>query len=423
MKKFLVLLIILLQFGVVFASGEETMQNSGDIIDGQIDNIDESITDYETLPSDIPKQNGKKQNKYKSESVTFKCKVVTAGEKYEEKVAYATDAVSYQDVRVKIDEDGYSDIILVKYELSYYSNPKLPQDELEVGDIVYVTVVFDEDGNITYSYIEYISNERFLIAMVILYAGAIILIGGFKGLRALIGLIITILAMFFILVPLIFAGYSPLLVTICTCAVVILITFIIVSGFSKKTIAATIGTIGGILVAGIFATIFGNLMKLTGVCEHANNLSMAENVPNFNFEDIMISGIIIGALGACMDVGMSIASSIHELSVEGYGMTKKQLIRSGMNIGKDVMGTMTNTLILAYVGSSLLIILLLRGYNFEPYQIFNNVELVVEEVLRAIAGSFGLVFTIPITTLVSSALMGNGNNSQKLIEDKKFIKY
>ena len=116
--------------------------------------------------------------------------------------------------------------------------------------------------------------------------------------------------------------------------------------------------------------------------------------------------------GACMDVGMSIASSLYELSVEGKGMTAKKLIKSGMNIGKDVMGTMTNTLILAYVGSSLLVILLLKGYNFEMYQIWNNNELVLEEVLRAIAGSFGLIFTIPITTLVSSLLMGK-NNSQE----------
>ena len=120
----------------------------------------------------------------------------------------------------------------------------------------------------------------------------------------------------------------------------------------------------------------------------------------------MISGIIVGALGACMDVGMSIASALHELSVEGNGMTIKKLIRSGMNIGKDVMGTMTNTLILAYVGSSLTVILMLKGYGFEAYQIANNTQLVLEEVVRAIAGSFGLVITIPITTLVSSVLMG-----------------
>ena len=111
-----------------------------------------------------------------------------------------------------------------------------------------------------------------------------------------------------------------------------------------------------------------------------------------------------------MDVGMSIASSINEISENVKNASVKSLIKSGMNIGKDVMGTMTNTLILAYVGSSLIVILLLKGNEFEAYQIANNTELVVEEVLRAIAGSFGLIFTIPITTISSSLLLGEREN-------------
>jgi uncharacterized membrane protein len=188
-----------------------------------------------------------------------------------------------------------------------------------------------------------------------------------------------------------------------------------VSGFSKKTLAASLGTAGGIIVAGIFATIFGNLMKLTGACDHSMQLSMLENGDRFNFENIMISGVIVGALGACMDVGMSIASALHELSIEGKGMTVRRLIKSGFNIGKDVMGTMTNTLILAYVGSSLLVVLLLKGLEFETYQIVNNTELVLEEVLRAISGSFGLVVTIPITTIVSALLMVKSDDDDLML--------
>ena len=347
-----------------------------------------------------------KDSKYRDVSKTFKGTVVNAGVRYEDEDEWVQDLIPYQDVRIRIEEKDYSNIVYVKYQLSYYFGSSIPADELKVGDKVYVNVTFDEDGIITQTYIEYINNERFLIAMVVIYAGAIILIGGTKGIKALVGLIVTILALFCVTVPLIFDGYPPLLITILTCIGVIIITFIIVSGFSKKTIAASLGTVGGIIVAGIFAIVFGNLMKLTGACDHANQLSMIENGDRFDFEEIMVSGIIIGALGACMDVGMSIASALHELSVEGNGMTVKKLIKSGMNIGKDVMGTMTNTLILAYVGSSLLVILLLKGNGFEAYQIANNTELVIEEVLRAIAGSFGLVFTIPITTVISSLLMG-----------------
>ena len=345
---------------------------------------------------------------YKDTVKSFKGTVVVAGEKYIEEDEWSKEVTPYQDVRVRIEDDGYFKIVDVKYQLSYYLGSTIPADPLNVGDKVYVSISYDSNGDIESTYIEYINNERFLVAMIILYSGAIILIGGMKGVRALVGLILTVLAVFFIMVPLIYDGYEPILVTVITSIGIIAVTFVIVSGFTKQTLAASLGTAGGIIVAGIFATVFGNLMKLTGACEDSLQLSMIEGGSRFNFENIMISGVIVGALGACMDVGMSIASALHELSVEGNGMTIKKLIRSGMNIGKDVMGTMTNTLILAYVGSSLTVILMLKGYGFEAYQIANNTQLVLEEVVRAIAGSFGLVITIPITTLVSSILMGKG---------------
>ena len=380
-NKFWILLFVLMMLSnMVLASGEIPFENSEE-------EINLNATYRDTVKS-------------------FKGTVVVAGEKYIEEDEWSKEVTPYQDVRVRIDQDGYFKIVDVKYQLSYYLGSVIPADPLNVGDKVYVSISYDSNGGIESTYIEYINNERFLVAMIILYSGAIILIGGMKGVRALVGLIITVLAVFFIMVPLIYDGYDSILVTVLTSIGIIAITFVIVSGFTKQTLAASLGTAGGIIVAGIFAIVFGNLMKLTGACEDSLQLSMIEGGSRFNFENIMISGVIVGALGACMDVGMSIASALHELSVEGNGMTIKKLIRSGMNIGKDVMGTMTNTLILAYVGSSLTVILMLKGYGFEAYQIANNTQLVLEEVVRAIAGSFGLVITIPITTLVSSVLMG-----------------
>ena len=401
-KFFIICFVILCFFSVTLASGENLSNEFFELgfVSGEIEN---NIEENEIKIV--------KDSKYKDETKTFKGIVVTAGKKYTEKDEWSNMEMPYQDVRVEVEEEGYKNIFEVKYQLSYYNDPNIKADELKVGDKVYVNVMFDEEGIISQTYIEYINNESYLVAMIILYAGAIILIGGTKGVRALVGLILTILAVFYIMIPLIFEGYPPLLVTILTCVGIIVVTFIIISGFSKKTIAASLGTIGGILVAGIFALVFGNFMKLTGVCDHALQLSMIEDGGRFNLEYLMISGIIVGALGACMDVGMSIASSLHELSVEGNGMTIRKLIKSGMNIGKDVMGTMTNTLILAYVGSSMMVILLVKGWGFEAYQIANNAELVLEEVLRALAGSFGLVVTIPITTLISSVLMGRKDDN------------
>lgn len=392
-KIFLLMMIFILSLNAItFASGEETY--SDDL--QEFENIEDTyIYDPQSY---ITK--------------TYKGTIINAGPKYEEQNIYTGQASPYQDVRVKTNDEGKTIVVSVKYQLSYFDNPAIVAKELKKGDKVYVTVAYDGNGAVLDSYIGYISNERYLVAMLIIYVGAIILIGGLNGVRALIGLAITILAVFFGMIPLIYNGASPVLVAILVSIGIIIVTFIIIAGFSKKTLSAILGTAGGIIVAGLFAIIFGELMKLTGACEHAQNLSMIENGSRFNFEGIMIAGIIVGALGACMDVGMSISSALHELSVEGNGMTIKKLIKSGMNIGKDVMGTMTNTLILAYVGSSLIVILLFKGFGFEAYEIANNMELVLEEVLRAIAGSFGLVTTIPITALVSAMLMGKKENDR-----------
>ena len=159
------------------------------------------------------------------------------------------------------------------------------------------------------------------------------------------------------------------------------------------------------MFAGIITYVFGMWMKLSGLSEETYMLTTLPNGINFNFRGIMFSGIIIGALGSCMDVGMSIASAIAELKQEAPDMTTGKLIKSGMNIGKDIMGTMTNTLILAYIGSSLTYVLLFIGFEMPMYDILNH-EMISEEILRSLAGSMGLVCTIPLTAIVSGLIMG-----------------
>ena len=134
------------------------------------------------------------------------------------------------------------------------------------------------------------------------------------------------------------------------------------------------------------------------------NDGVAEYV-SYDFKGLLYAGIIIGALGACMDVSMSIASALHELKEENPEISMKKMMKAGMNIGKDMMGTMTNTLILAYMGGSLVLVMLMTvtGDNFRH---IINTEMLLEEILRAISGSFGLVTTIPFTTLVASLMMG-----------------
>lgn len=147
-------------------------------------------------------------------------------------------------------------------------------------------------------------------------------------------------------------------------------------------------------------------MSLSGVTEEARLLTGMIDTSTLNFRYLLISGIIIGALGACMDVSMSISSALFELKEESPNITVGKMIKAGLNIGKDMMGTMTNTLILAYTGGAMILIMIFMCANLTFYEVMNQ-EMIIEEVLRAIAGSFGLVITIPITTVIASVLMGN----------------
>ena len=216
-------------------------------------------------------------------------------------------------------------------------------------------------------------------------------------------LIVTILAVYFILIKGMFAGGNPIVFSIGTCIFIIATTFVIVGGFSKKILTASLGTLGGVVLAGIAAAIFSHLCKMSGAGEDAIQLSINMTTMNFNFRDLLFAGIIISALGACMDVGMSIASSLDEIKQKTPNITHKELFKSGMNIGKDAISTMTNTLILAYVGGAITLILLLMACNVEFLNIVNK-ETIAQEILSAVAGSMGVVYTVPVTAFIYSLL-------------------
>ncbi len=288
------------------------------------------------------------------------------------------------------------------YNLSYDIDGKILGYELEVGDKVTVQISDNELGEITVTVQDIVRNTHIML-MFGLFLLSIVLIGGKQGIKAIIGLLITILAVYFVLIKGIFAGYDAIGMTILTAALVIILTFIVIGGFNKKILTAALGTLGGVISSGIFASIFSHLTKLSGACEDAIQLSMNMTTIHFNFRDLIFAGIVIAALGACMDVGMSIASSLDEIKMKTKNISWQELFKSGMNIGKDVIGTMTNTLILAYVGGALTLILLFLACNMQFTEILNK-ETIAEEVISALAGSMGVVFTVPITAIIYALL-------------------
>jgi len=280
------------------------------------------------------------------------------------------------------------------------------------GDKVIIGIEEHEEGNLKV-YIMQHFRQNYILYLVILFILLLIVIGRMKGLKSIITLSLTMIAILKILLPLMLKGMNPILITILVSVGITIFTVFIVSGINNKSIATIIGTSGGVLVAGIIAYIIGNKANLTGFSsEEAVMLMYTPQGIEFDMKGILFSGIIMGALGAVMDVGMSISSSIDEVYNANKDLTREELFSAGMNVGKDVMGTMTNTLILAYTGSSIPLLLVFMAYKTSIQEII-NLDVVATEIIRSLAGSIGLVLTIPLTALVASLLLKRKEDSGK----------
>ena len=247
-------------------------------------------------------------------TVRAKAKVIEIGEVTKKTTGNIEDTV--QQIKIEILDGEYETKEFdTEFILSYDIDGKILAYELRKGDIVTVSLEADANGNVIPT-VEGVVRSTYIYLLVLIFLLSIILVGGKKGIKAIIGLIITILAVWFILIKLIFAGYNAIWVSILTCAVIIIGTFIVIGGINKKVLTAIIGTLGGVISAGIVASIFSYLSELSGACEDAIQLSINMQTVSFNFRDLIFAGIVISALGACMDVGMSIASSLDEIKTK-----------------------------------------------------------------------------------------------------------
>lgn len=243
-----------------------------------------------------------------------------------------------------------------------------------------------------------------LLWLLVAFLAAFLFFGGKKGVKSLAGLIITVLLIAFVLLPLSLAGHNPLLISVGICLVSTGVSMVFVAGWSRKAMAAVIGTIGGVIIAGVSAQVVIELAPLTGLTGEDVQIlrgSVLQQKDRF-YTGLLAAGMLIGALGVIMDVGVSIASSVSEVARAGNRMDRHKLYEAGMNVGRDIMGTMTNTLVLAYAGGALPLLLLATQM---PSIKLINLDLFATEIAAALSGSLGLVFTIPLTALASAVLL------------------
>lgn len=293
--------------------------------------------------------------------------------------------------------------------------------QIEEGDKVLITHGEGENTDISkdWIYSEILRTDK-LIILGIIFLLLILIFGGKKGFNTIVSLGFTCLSIFGVFVPSVLAGANIYITSIVICLYTIIMTLIIVNGCDKKTLSAIIGCFSGVLLAGVLTLIMNKTLHLTGVLDETSiHITLLDTEKPIDLLGIIFGSIIIGAMGAVMDVSMSISSSLYELSKKVKYADFSMLLGSGFTIGRDIMGTMANTLVLAYIGSSLSTVLLLIIYNPNILSLMNR-EMVVVEILQALVGSIGILFAIPFTSFIAAFLYSKHNKKQENIMETEF---
>jgi uncharacterized membrane protein len=293
------------------------------------------------------------------------------------------------------------------------SVPNDPPYAMTVKQHDRVMVVVDSSGTEPVIGIDDYYRISGVIPIIIIAILPVILLGGKKGLTSIAALAITILIVLGVMTNLLLKGFPPVFTSIVTSAVVTILTLLLISGRGKKSLVAITGTLGGLCFAALLAWVSACVLHLSGLAGHESIFLQGLNL-NLDFKGLLLCGMIIGALGAVMDVCMSIASSLEEIALTDPEVSPGSLLRSGFKIGSDMLGTMTNTLVLAYTGSSLTLILLIvaQGAEFPLIRIM-NMEFIGVEIVRSVSGLFGMAMAIPLSALIASILFTKPRTSMK----------
>lgn len=238
-----------------------------------------------------------------------------------------------------------------------------------------------------------------------IFALALILIGGWQGFRALLGLIFTFVAVVWLLLPLALKGWPTVPLTVAIVGITSAVSYYLLGGWQPKFVGAAIGCFCGVAAAALLGQIAIEMLHISAYeMDEAEGLLLARYDTGLQLNGLLLSGILISAEGAVMDTAMSVSSAMAELKLKRPDIAPKELFQSGMRIGRDATGTMANTLVLAFAGSSLNMMVLIYSYHVSFIQLMNT-DFVAEEVVRAVAGSMGIILTVPCVAGVCTWLL------------------
>ena len=267
-----------------------------------------------------------------------------------------------------------------------------------------VVVMQSVAGETTIASVYSQDREWVIYIFALLYLLALCVIGGKQGIKGCLGLIFTFFCVIFVYLPLVYLRFSPFWAAVFICFLTTLVTMYLIGGPTKKTCAATLGTLAGVVLAGLSAWCFSKASGISGYnVSDIETLMTLWNTNRIQVGGLLFSGLLISCLGAVMDVAMSISSAIDEIYKQNTALSRKELFKAGMRVGRDMMGTDSNTLILAFAGSSVSTLLLDYAYDL-PYQQIINSNNIGIAIMQGLAGSFGIVLSVPLTVLICTVL-------------------
>ena len=301
-----------------------------------------------------------------------------------------------QQVQLKITSGTYQGEIITGSSMNGY----LYGAYCEKGTKVIVRLS-EYDGSISASVYNY-DREMPILVLVVFFLLVMWIVGGKRGIHSITALIFTFFLILTLYVPLIYMGCSPFLAAVLCVALITTLSIFLIGGPSKKSLCAIVGTVTGVVAAGVIALIFGKAAHINGYnVESIETLIYIGQNTNLNIGEVLFSGILVSSLGAVMDVAMSVSSALTEITENSPGISRKDLFKSGMQIGRDMIGTMSNTLILAYVGSSVNTLLIIYAYQYSAHQVFGMYSIGIE-IMQSLSGTLGIILTVPFVSAVSA---------------------
>ena len=285
-----------------------------------------------------------------------------------------------------------------------------PSGQLELpvyaaGDEVIIAIDTDPDGNVTYAVLD---RWRLPLLRILVGGFAIvtILVAGWRGIRALVSLSLTLVLAFKVLIPALLAGWNPVVLAIALGTLITIGTLVLTQGLTRQVLAAVVGTAIGLVVTGVLAVVVTAAARFT-VAQGSEQVVALEQLTGgaIDLSGLLLAAVIFGGLGVLNDVAISQAATVDELREVDPSMTRAELYRRTMNVGTAHLAATVNTLVLAYLGAALPLLVLL-ALQVATFSLSVNEEVIAVEVVRTIVGSIGILLAVPATTAIAVFLAG-----------------